>query len=55
MFLVSPTDDRTDKYYEQKLWLEKYCNNDYDKAKSTWPWIDGETKESTWNDNFFEI
>jgi hypothetical protein len=55
IFWVSPTDDRTDKYYEQKIWLEKYSDNDYDKAKSTWPWIDGETKVSTWNDNFFEI
>jgi hypothetical protein len=55
IFWVSPTDDRTDKYYEQKIWLEKYCNNDYNKAKETWPWVDGKTKVSTWNDNFFEI
>lgn len=51
---VSPT-SRTDKYYEQKLWLEKYSDNNYNKAKETWPWVDGQTKESTWDDKFFEI
>jgi hypothetical protein len=51
---VSPI-SRTDKYYEQKLWLEKYSNNNYNKAKETWPWVDGQTKESTWDDKFFEI
>ena len=54
MWTVSPIGD-TDKYYEQKLWLEKYSNNDYNKAKKTWPWVDGHTKESTWDDKFFEI
>ncbi len=51
---VSPI-SRNDKYYEQKLWLEKYSNNNYNKAKETWPWVDGQTKESTWDDKFFEI
>jgi len=54
MWKVSPDGDN-DRYYEQKLWLEKYSNNDYNKAKETWPWVDGRTKESTWNDKFFEI
>jgi len=54
MWEVSPDGDN-DRYYEQKLWLEKYSNNDYNKAKETWPWVDGQTKESTWNDKFFEI
>lgn len=54
MWTVSPDGDN-DKYYEQKLWLESYCNNDYNKAKETWPWVDGRTKESTWDDKFFEI
>lgn len=54
MWKVSPNGDN-DKYYEQKLWLDMYCNNDYNKAKETWPWVDGRTKESTWDDNFFEI
>jgi hypothetical protein len=51
---VSPI-GRTDLYYEQKLWLEKYSDNDYNKAKETWPWVDGHTKKSTWDDKFFDI
>lgn len=54
MWEVSPVGE-TDQYYEQKLWLEEYSNNDYDEAKSTWPWVDGHTKKSTWDDKFFEI
>jgi hypothetical protein len=54
IFKVSPVGDIS-QYYEQKIWLEKYCDGDYDKAKSTWPWVDGQTKESTWDDKFFEI
>jgi hypothetical protein len=54
VWTVSPI-GRTDSYYEQKLWLEKYCNNNYNKAKETWTCVDGDTKESTWDDNFFEI
>ena len=54
MWDVSSNGD-SDKYYEQKLWLEKYSDNDYNKAKETWPWVDGHTKESTWDDKFFEI
>jgi hypothetical protein len=52
IFWVSPTGDCTDKYYEQILWCKYYCDGDVEKAKETWPWIDGKTKESTWNDNF---
>jgi hypothetical protein len=52
IFWVSPTDADTDNYYEQVLWCEKYCDGDIDKARASWPWIDGETKKSTWDDNF---
>lgn len=54
IFKVSPVGDIS-QYYEQKIWLEEYSDGDYDKAKSTWPWVDGHTKESTWDDKFFEI
>ena len=43
----------TDDWWEQKLWLTEYCNNDLQKAKETWGWIDYDTKESTWKDYKF--
>lgn len=41
-----------DKYYEQIVWFLYYSDRDIKKAKETWAWSDGETGESTWNDNF---
>jgi hypothetical protein len=35
-------------YWEQWLWIHEYNNGDEEKAKSTWPWIDYETKQNTW-------
>lgn len=52
IFWTSPTGERTDLYYEQMLWCEHYCDGDIDKAKDTWPWINSETKISTWDNNF---
>ena len=39
-------------YYEMVLWYLKYSDKDVDKARETWGWIDGDTRESTWNDNY---
>lgn len=33
----------TNKYWEQWLWLNKYK-----KTKEEWPWINYETKKSSW-------
>ncbi len=52
IFWTSPTDDRTDQYYEQILWCKHYCDGDIEKARDTWPWVDSKTKISTWNDNY---
>lgn len=47
---VSPNDN-DDKYFEQALWYLRYCNGDIDKAKETWPWVNSNTQESTWDDS----
>lgn len=51
IFLNSPDGDN-DHYYEQILWYLKYSNKDIIKAKETWPWVNFETKESTWNNKY---
>lgn len=51
VFWNSP-DGNSDKYYEQILWYLKYCNKNIEKSKASWGWIDGETKKSTWNDDY---
>lgn len=40
-----------ERYWEQLLWITEYNDGDYAKAKSTWPWTHGTSKESTWNDS----
>lgn len=45
-------DGDNDLYYEMILWYRNYSNKDINKAKETWSWINYETKESTWNDNY---
>lgn len=40
-----------DNTWEQWLWVHKYNDGDVEKAKDTWPWLDGTTKLSTWKDN----
>lgn len=42
----------TDLYYEMILWYLYYSDKDIKKAKDTWPWTDGTTKKSTWNDDY---
>lgn len=39
-----------DDYWEQWLWIHYWHNEDVEKAKETWSWVDMETKESTWVD-----
>jgi hypothetical protein len=34
------------------LWVHKYNDGDAEKAKQTWGWVDYETKESTWNNEY---
>lgn len=38
-------------YWEMYLWWRHYSLQNLPLAKSTWPWRDGKTKESTWNEN----
>ena len=52
VFWNAPDGDN-DQYYEQILWYLKYSDKDIIKAKETWPWTNFETKESTWNDDYF--
>ena len=37
-------------YWEQWLWIHKYCNGDEVAAMESWPWKDGTTKLTTWID-----
>lgn len=48
---VSP-DDYSDDYYEMVLWYLNYCYKDISQAKETWPWVNFDTKESTWNEKY---
>jgi hypothetical protein len=48
---VSPAKDE-DKYWEMVLWYLKYSDNDLEKARSTWDWIDSDTKQSTWDESY---
>jgi len=45
---TAPTKDE-DRYWEMVLWYLYYADKDIKKAKSTWPWVDGTTKKSTWD------
>lgn len=51
IFWNAPDGDN-DQYYEQILWYLKYSNKDIVKAKESWPWVDSETKKSTWKDKY---
>ncbi len=53
IFWTSPDKGKNpNKYYEMILWYLNYSDKNLEKAKTTWPWLDSETKKSTWNDNF---
>ena len=50
-----------DDWWEQVLWYLYYYNTysqglldepDINKARESWPWVNMETNESSWNDNF---
>ena len=43
---------RDDLYWEMILWYLYYSNKDIKRAEETWGWVDGVTKESTWNKNY---
>jgi len=43
-----------DLYYEMILWYVYYADKDINKAKETWGWTDGDTKLSTWNDEYLK-
>jgi len=50
VFYQTPKTSRNeDNYWEMYLWWKYYSNEDLTKAKETWGWIDGNTKESTWD------
>jgi hypothetical protein len=40
-----------DNYYEMVLWYLYYSDKNIYKARKTWPWFSGETKNSTWNED----
>jgi len=42
-----------DQEWEQYLWITKYCENNFEKAKETWGWIDYKTRLSTWKDEYY--
>jgi|GEM_PF-6784957 len=44
--------DADDTYWEMLLWTIYYSDCNIIKAQQTWDWIDGHTKESTWNDDY---
>jgi len=37
-----------DQSWEQWIWVHKYCDGDIEKARETWGWVSGKTKQSTW-------
>lgn len=43
---------RDDTYWEMVLWYLKYCDKNIKKAENTWDWIDGKSKQSTWNKEY---
>jgi len=51
IFWNAPDNDN-DKYYEMLLWYLNYSNKDILIAKETWGWINYNTKQSTWNNNY---
>jgi len=51
IFWDSPDDDN-DRYYEMVLHYLFYADKDLKKARDMWTWIDGDTKKTTWNNNY---
>lgn len=42
-------------YWEMYLWWKNYSVRNLSIAKSTWPWREGLTKESTWDENNLKL
>lgn len=40
------------KYWEQILWFLYYADKDIKKAKETWPWVDMDKNQSSWDDKY---
>lgn len=38
------------QYWEQWLWIHKYCGGNIETAKKEWGWVDVKTQQSTWID-----
>jgi hypothetical protein len=51
IFWNAPDGDN-DTYYEMILHYLEYSNKDIKKAKETWSWVNGDTKQSTWNNKY---
>lgn len=45
-------DGDNDQYYEQILHYIEKSDKDVDKARSTWGWVNYDTKEFTWRDDY---
>jgi len=43
-----------DEFWEQWLWVYKYCDGDIIKAEETWPWVNYHNSESSWK-NFNDL
>jgi len=41
-------------YWEQILWTEFYNYGIVEKAREAWPWVEFDSEESTWNNNFLK-
>ena len=54
MWWEAPNSDYSDKYYEMMVWYLHYCKKDLSKAEQEWPWIEVETKRTTWNKKFIK-
>lgn len=47
-----PPEQKIDQYWEMVLWYLFYADKDLKKAEETWGWIDGVTKQSTWDKTY---
>lgn len=48
------SDSSRDAYWEMFLWYLYYADKDIEKAAKTWPWVNTEIKESTWDKNLLK-
>ena len=50
---TAPTKDK-DLYWEMILWYLLYSDEDLEKARDSWGWVNYDTKESTWDENLIK-